>query len=63
MHPRKGCVVSLDDPETLKRYIVEGTIWKLPAQFWQVAIDAVGKGLVTHAELIRHAPADIRDRL
>ena len=62
-YPRNGCIVSLDDPKTLRRYIVEGTIWRLPPQFWQTAIDAVGKGIVTRDELLDHAPADIRDRL
>ena len=55
--------ISLDDPVMLRQYIVEGTIWRLPPQFWQVAIDAVGKGIVTREELLSHAPASIKDKL
>jgi len=55
--------VSLDDPATLRRYIVEGTIWTLPPQFWQTAIDAVGKGIVTRDELLSKAPANIKAQL
>lgn len=53
--------IHLDDPETLRDWVVRGVIWRIPAQFWQLAIDAYEKKhLVTREEFLTHAPVGVR---
>ena len=52
--------INIDDPETLRDWVVRGVIWRIP-QLRQLALDAYEKKhLVTREEFVEAAPVEVR---